>query len=525
MIVSGIDIEKLKNNIIKRSQRHECIYLYGAGRIGRKWKLFLNRLGIYPTGYIISKGNIREFCGLPVINAAEAKENLHHKYCVIGAFLDASDDFLRRMLGNNIDTIVLSNTEFYYLFSKDILTPILEELRNKYSTNKIIDIKNWKNILVIRLDVLGDNIMSTAFLRELKRNCPQGSITLLVRRQLYSLYKNSPYVTHIALYNQDSVDGLSIDTEEDITNAKVKISKFVTSEHKMQENFDVVINLCTLLGGRSGIEAFLLMFASKATCRIGRINSFEILGPMHYRMLNDLFSVISYEVEEKHEVLYMLDMITKCGGKVNSDRIEVWPEPSDVFFAKNVLKYDSHTSKKIIAIGLVGSIPSKNWPVEKYIMAMRGIAKRYFDDDILYVLIGGKDASSAANELIQVNIFNDVNILDLTGKTDLSQCAAILKLCDLYIGADTGVMHMAAAVGVPVVELGINLPDSSIGDGAVPERMGAWGVPTIALSPQKALGNCSRLCTYGAPHCITQITVEEVVEAAEELLHKCESQS
>ncbi len=62
--------------------------------------------------------------------------------------------------------------------------------------------ENWEKILVVRLDVIGDMIWTTAFLRELKRNCPASEISLVVRTGIYPLIKDCPYVDKFIKYDE-----------------------------------------------------------------------------------------------------------------------------------------------------------------------------------------------------------------------------------------------------------------------------------------------------------------------------------
>ena len=93
-----------------------------------------------------------------------------------------------------------------------------------------------------------------------------------------------------------------------------------------------------------------------------------------------------------------------------------------------------------------------------------------------------------------------------------------MDLCDLYIGSDTGLMHMAAAMKKAVIELSVALPRCPLTNGSNPARMGPWGVKAKILMPKKALDNCKDICKYPFSHCINTITPKEVVEALFDIL-------
>ena len=108
---------------------------------------------------------------------------------------------------------------------------------------------------------------------------------------------------------------------------------------------------------------------------------------------------------------------------------------------------------------------------------------------------------------------------DLSGQTTLAELAAVLKSCDLFIGADSGVLHLAAAVGVPVVAV------------FGPSNAAAWGAwtPESKSVIVRSAPECSP-CSYvdhaiglregcAARTCMRMVTVDQVVAAAKALLN------
>jgi ADP-heptose:LPS heptosyltransferase len=99
----------------------------------------------------------------------------------------------------------------------------------------------------------------------------------------------------------------------------------------------------------------------------------------------------------------------------------------------------------------------------------------------------------------------------LAGKTTLAQAAGVLERCSLAIGGDTGLIHYSFALGTPLVCL----------VGASPLRNGPKGEKAITVAsacahrPCRPDGRCKR--GEGRP-CMLEITVEQVLEAAEKLL-------
>ena len=264
------------------------------------------------------------------------------------------------------------------------------------------------------------------------------------------------------------------------------------------------------------MEEFFLAFASGARHRVGRLNALSKRDAFVYSMVRKYFTYISYETGKKHEVSYMLDVLRWLQLKIENQKMELWIPDSDECLLNDRIDIDRTL---LIAISPVGSVSSKNWPPSKFHDAMMRIYKEA-QRDVHFVLLGDYRAVEAATSILDDTPSSIVS--NLTAKTNLMQAAAVLKKCSLYIGADTGLMHMAAALGVPCVELAISLPGHTWSDFSVPERCGPWGVDYIALQPPHGLGKCVGVCREKYPHCITQITVDEVVEAACRLLNKRE---
>ncbi len=112
-------------------------------------------------------------------------------------------------------------------------------------------------------------------------------------------------------------------------------------------------------------------------------------------------------------------------------------------------------------------------------------------------------------------------VINLAGKTTIRETFAIVSLASLYLGNDTGIMHAAAAAETPIIALYREAKaKEDIAPGVLGEyaRFSPWKARAEILRPERALGNCAKALTYGGceskvPHCITQITPEEIVDA------------
>jgi heptosyltransferase-2 len=92
--------------------------------------------------------------------------------------------------------------------------------------------------------------------------------------------------------------------------------------------------------------------------------------------------------------------------------------------------------------------PAKRWPAERFAAAAREIRSR---TNCTWLIFGGKGDATLASEIQSAIGGPDSSVLNLAGKTSLRELCALLKLCRAVLTNDTGPMHVAAAVGTPVV--------------------------------------------------------------------------
>jgi len=191
---------------------------------------------------------------------------------------------------------------------------------------------------------------------------------------------------------------------------------------------------------------------------------------------------------QKHEVEYNLELVGLVGAETASEKRGQTHQQINIRVG----------SDPIFPTGLVGSQAGfivvhpwtsddvKQWPVERFRELALRIVKET-DSDVL--IVGGPE------ELQKSAIFNDLDkrIKNLTGKTTLVELASVLKKSKLLISGDSGPVHLASAVGAPVIALFRNdIP------GKGPKRWGPWGEGHIVIEKKSLL----------------DISVDEVVKAA-----------
>lgn len=142
--------------------------------------------------------------------------------------------------------------------------------------------------------------------------------------------------------------------------------------------------------------------------------------------------------EKSSETLYHFSILKKFFD-ISSKDIDTHIEFSNksLNFVKNLIDYND--KEKILFIAPGANFPLKIWPKEKFIGLINEI-KLDFDK---IVIVGAPNEFNVCEE-----ISNATNSVNLAGKTNLVQCAALLSLGKLFIGNDSGLGHISAAQGV-----------------------------------------------------------------------------
>ncbi len=180
--------------------------LYGAGDYAEMYFSVLEAMGKTPSKVIITSKNKEFFHNIRIEAAADVC--FSEDDIILGAYDGASESAIRDNLKCNNKILILSDEEIFGLYNELVLNSLLHSFSVKNKINNIKpDLQDLKKILVVRLDVLGDIVMTTAFIRELKANCPNAKIDLVVRASNASLFVKCPYISNLIVYDCPGMNG------------------------------------------------------------------------------------------------------------------------------------------------------------------------------------------------------------------------------------------------------------------------------------------------------------------------------
>lgn len=159
----------------------------------------------------------------------------------------------------------------------------------------------------------------------------------------------------------------------------------------------------------------------------------------------DLFFDLEYE---SRPYMHMIDAYCQgVGVKPSNKELSIVLRQPELDFAKNYLN-DHHLQSDQILIGLHSG--GSSWPCKLWGLDNFGYVLRFFQENFGFRIIelGAKDCQPLG---LDMNLIN---------QTSIKQAAAILKNCDLFLGVDSGLLHVAAAVNTPIVAVfGCTDPD------------------------------------------------------------------
>lgn len=166
----------------------------------------------------------------------------------------------------------------------------------------------------------------------------------------------------------------------------------------------------------------------------------------------------------------------------------------------------------MIAVGIGAGHPKRRWPVARFASLAKDLSAEM---GATFVVVGAGGDGALGEELRNLS---GAPVLNLAGHTTLGGSAAIIASCSGFVGNDSGPMHIAAAAGLPVVEISCHPLEADPEHPNSPERFGPYGCPARIVRPDApAAAACRAGCAAAEPHCIERITAPEVTTSALEL--------
>ncbi|AEF97058.1 glycosyltransferase family 9 protein [Methanotorris igneus] len=289
-----------------------------------------------------------------------------------------------------------------------------------YKKRKKFKKENIKKILVIRLDHIGDMILLSSFLRNLKNNFPNSEITVLCREMTKDVAECIPYIDAIQILNTPWLSRNDRDSWK-------KILKYIIKYYK---KYDLVFDL-----RGNPLHNIIVSLIGKYSVGYGC----KGLGFL-------LNKEIIWENKPKHTVDRTLDAIRALNLPVDSGKLELKIDEKYYKNLKNKLNSIDFDKDFIILCHPISGNKCKNWLFNYWNELNNLILKE--NENIIILYGGSKNDYYIINK--NINIDNK-RIFNIAGELSLKEYFALIDLCNLLISVDTFAVHARAAFNKPLI--------------------------------------------------------------------------
>jgi heptosyltransferase-3 len=307
------------------------------------------------------------------------------------------------------------------------------------------DFENIGKILVVKLRHIGDVLLTVPVFRALRENFPDAHIAALVNSGTEEVLKGNPLIDEIITFDRNIKK----------MNPMQKYMKELSFLKMIRrKGFDMTVEL----GGSD--RAAILSFVSGAAYRIGWKAKRGFIGKKY------LYTHLSRPDKRRHMVLNNLDIIRQFGVRTENLSVDFHVPQKDREWVVKILEENNPSLAGSSGGGRrPGSIvvhvhPTSRWMFkcwkDEYVAE---IVRWLLDKRVTVIVTSSPDKQELdrAKHILSL-VFprlsaGDSRLIDLCGKTTIKQLGALSLAADLFFGVDTAPMHIAAAVGTPVVAI------------------------------------------------------------------------
>lgn len=331
-----------------------------------------------------------------------------------------------------------------------------------------------KKVALLILDHLGDVVFTTPAVSSLRKAYPKAELTVFVGPWAKEVYLNNPKIDHLEIFEASwfSRSGKG----EGMKNLANRLKK---------GKFDLAIDF------RGDFRHLLAMRIAKVPLRLG----YGVTGG------GFLLSIMPDYPFEKHAVEKHLSLIEALGIKISQRTLEVFVSPKARKKVESILKEGRILGGFVVIHPGAGS-QAKKWPWENF----AEVGGKLRDEGLAVVITGTWGEKEDAEKIASVI---GEKAFSLAGRLNLEELIALIERASLFLGGDTGPLHLASALGTPFVAIysGTNSP----------ELWGPWQGKYFLVRREVDCAPCGKkICPD--KKCLTSIKPAEVLEKALVLL-------
>jgi len=277
---------------------------------------------------------------------------------------------------------------------------------------KKFDKSKVNKILVIKPAAIGDVLLSTPVVENLRSNFPDAEIIFLTQKFCKEVLTGNPFITRVLTYDLNLDGGWCI-----IRNIR-------------KQRYDLILDLF------GNPRTALITYLSRARYKVG----------FKFRQRKYAYNIkLDSRGGEVHNVEFNLDALKALGLEVKALQPKFYINHVHEEFAQKFFKENNINGKRVIGINPCGTWKTKVWYLEKYAELIK-----MFDGSFRFLIFWGYEDEMAQAEKLR-DMTGD-NVL-LVPRVNLKYLGALMKRCKVFLTNDTGPMHIASALGVNVAAI------------------------------------------------------------------------
>ena len=352
------------------------------------------------------------------------------------------------------------------------------------------------NILLIRLRQIGDVVFTTPLPRALKRAFPGARVTYVVERHAAPVVAGNPHIDRIIVL-------------ERTRGARRLVDDARLASRLRRERFDIVLDL------HGGPRAAWLAWATSAPQRIG----YDIQGR---RWMYTRTVARPLELRARHSVANQWDLLEAIEGWPSGaadparDSVEMAADPrAEAAIAERLASAGIRDEHELIVAHVSAGNPFRRWPEPSFAQVIASLAESSpLRRSILSSGPSDREAAARIATAARARLGDHASRIVDFGDFDLAELRVLIARSRLFIGGDTGPLHIASTTTTPIV--GLYGP-------TLAARSEPWRDPRVPSAALAVAGlpcrPCDqRVCTPGDFRCLDWIRPEDVISTAERML-------
>ena len=349
----------------------------------------------------------------------------------------------------------------------------------KVRSSKKIPFDAIESILIRGTNWIGDVIMTLPAISAIRNTLPRSRITVLAKPWVAELYRISPDIDEVIEFQSPGIhDGIT--------------GKFRLAGQLKERRFAMAILL------QNAVEAAIIAWLARIPIRAGYNSDGRGMLLTHSVQLTK-------EIRTIHQIHYYLEMLKSLGFQPAGEepRLQTGEEFREI--SQDILRRH-HITPGDTLIGMAPGAtfgPAKMWFPERF----AAVGDKLVDNFSAKIILFGSKGDQERAESVQG--FSKNSIISLAGKTSLKEAIALISECKLFITNDSGLMHLAGALGIPLV---------AVFGSTNPVTTSPVGEKSVIIHHNIKCSPCLKKVCPTDFRCMDMIGVDDVYREAEKLL-------